>query len=212
MTRRAAHHERCRATWPQRVARGLGSFLEVLRVVVAPAHDDEVLDPATNEKLARGQKPEVAGAEVSCVGRTAVVLQIGYSSGPDSARDSNLRRRRRQGVQPTSRRVLEAWRQNPRGFAPVGPNSRRPWTGSAPRSLQHGPRTTGCRRCRRWQHRRPARGKDTRSRSPPSCRAPRAVRSMHVAPTRARLCPHAAAACRRCTRTRCARRDRTSGR
>ena len=49
MTLEAAHHERRRATWPQRVARSLSSFLEVLRVVVAPSHDDQILDPAANE-------------------------------------------------------------------------------------------------------------------------------------------------------------------
>ena len=49
--------------------RSLGRQLDVLRIVVAAAQDDQVLQAAGDVQLAAGEEPEVAGAQERALAR-----------------------------------------------------------------------------------------------------------------------------------------------
>lgn len=60
--------ERGGAVGAERGVGGVRRGLKVLRVVIAPADDDEVFDTAGDEEFAVAEKTEIAGAQVACAG------------------------------------------------------------------------------------------------------------------------------------------------
>src|SRR5262249_26567962 len=84
--------ERGSAGWPQRRMAALDRPLQVVRVVVAAADHDEILDPPRDVELAVPHESEIARAQVrsgSGVGEPSAERPLGLlRSAPVSARDA----------------------------------------------------------------------------------------------------------------------------
>lgn len=57
----------CRSRGLNRFVALLDRLLDVLRVLVDPAHDDQIFDPACNIELSFAQESQVAGAQIRSV-------------------------------------------------------------------------------------------------------------------------------------------------
>ena len=148
--------ERRDAARPQRVRGGaLGGALDVLRIMVAAAHDEQVLEPPAHKELAAMHEAEVARAQVSCAARGGGARHDRGAARRRAWRAaSRADPRRGRTTRPCGcrrpRRRPPAARRSRRATGARGPSSRGPWTASAPRSRRRGRH----RRARRSRRRR----------------------------------------------------------